>query len=311
MKTYQLAPNVGLIDPAPPIPGFDNFITSYVLHDKQTALIDIGPKSSIANIVPGLSQLNIDPDEVSYILLTHIHLDHAGGVGTLLKKMPNAQVVVHERGAPHLIDPTRLWEDSQRVLGQRAQEYGDMEPVAPDKIIVGQEGMLLHIGNTELEVLETPGHAPHHMSFFDRNEGRLFLGEMGGVYLEEADLIRPACPSPFNLEQKLDSLNRLINLKPKSLCYGHFGQATEHVIDKLQFYRQQLILWGKTIATFDGKEVSRKEIYDTLRSKDKILERLDRLPPDRRDRELYFMDNDISGFLGYFKRFGTEYISQL
>ncbi|GAI02482.1 unnamed protein product, partial [marine sediment metagenome] len=164
MKTYSLAHNLKLIDVAPPIPGFEKFISVYVLKAKKVALIDVGPSVSVENLMAGLGELNINPTDISYIFATHIHIDHAGGIGKAIKQMPNAMVVVQERGRPHLIEPARLWEDSQRALGERALKYGAIEPVPQDKILVVKEGMIINLGEMKIEVLSTPGHASHHLS---------------------------------------------------------------------------------------------------------------------------------------------------
>ena len=310
MKTYKLTSNLSLIDVAPPIRGFEKFIGVYVIQAEKIALVDVGPTASVENLLAGLSEISVNPADIGYIFVTHIHIDHAGGIGTAIKKMPQAQVIVQERGGPHLIDPARLWEDSQRALGQRALEYQKMEPVPQDQVIIAESGMLVDLGGVELEVLDTPGHATHHLSFLDRKEGRIFVGEAAGVHIGEADLIRPAAPPPFNFEQALNSLDRLIQLNPASLCYGHFGYVTQPG-DKLNSAKQQLILWGKVIAECVEKEASSQEILGEIRKRDEMLARIDNLPPDKRDRELYFINNGIAGFVSYFKRYGIEYIQSL
>ena len=310
VETYRLAPNLSMIDIAPPIPGFDKFIGIYVLEAEKIALVDIGPSVSVDNLITGLKELDINPTDISYIFTTHIHMDHAGGIGKALKQMSNAEVIVHERGGPHLADPARLWEDSQRVLGKRALEYQPMEPVPQNRIIIAKSGMSFSLGKLELEVFETPGHAPHHLSFFDRKEGGLFAGETAGFYVDEVDLIRPATPPPLNLEVALTSLDKLISLNPKRVCYGHFGCAHQ-ALDKMRFYREQLILWGNIIADCMEEEASPQDIYNELHSKDAVLARIDKLPSDRRDRELFFINNSIAGYVGYLERYGTEYLRQL
>ena len=310
MKTYTIARGLSLIDVAPPIRGFEQFIGIYVLEAGQTALFDVGPAVSVANLLSGLRELNINPADVSYIFTSHIHVDHAGGIGRALKQMPGAKVVVHEKGGPHLIDPTRLWADSQRALGKLAEQYEPMEPVPADRVIIAQDGMLFDLGEKVLEVLETPGHASHHLSFWDSQEKRLFAGEASGVYIREADLIRQGTPLPFNLEQAVKSLERLIQLAPASLCYAHFGSVTQPLAN-MRLAEQQLVLWGKTVAECLEKKASHEEMYREICARDALLARLDNLPADRRDREIYFINNSITGLVGYFNRFGTGYLSQL
>ena len=309
MNAYTLARDLSFIDASPPIPGLEKFISVYVLKASKVALIDVGPSASVENLMLGLGELDIKPKDISYILTTHTHIDHAGGIGKAIKQMPNAMVIVHERGGRHLIDPARLWEDSQRALGELALDYGPLEPVPQERILIAEDGMLLNLGEMEIEVLSTPGHALHHLSFLDRKEGRLFAGEAAGVYIRQIDLIRPATAPPFNLEQALTSLDKLIRLGTTSLYYAHFGYAP-NARDKLSYYRQQLILWGNIIADCLEKEADWQEMYDEIRKKDDALTRIDNLPSNKRRRQLNFVKNSIMGFIGYFKRYGTEYIKQ-
>ncbi len=303
----MLAHNLKFIDVAPPISGFKRFISIYVLKAREVALIDVGPAVSVENLMLGLGELNINPANISYIFATHIHIDHAGGIGKAIKQMPNAMVVVHEIGRPHLIAPARLWEDSQRALGKLALKYGPIESVSQDRIIIAQSGMRINLGGMEIEVLNTPGHASHHLSFLDRRRGRLFAGEAAGAIIKELNLIRPIVAPPFNFEQALTSLDNLIRLGPTSLYYAHFGYAP-NAIDKLRYHKQQLILWGSIIAGRLEKEANWQDIYSEIREKDDALTRIDSLPLNERRRELYFMKTSIMGFVGYFKRYGTEYI---
>jgi len=306
-RTYRVDHNLSFVDIAPPIPGFEEFISTYVLTAGKIALTDVGPATSVDNLLSGLAELSVNPKDVRYILATHVHIDHTGGVGQIIKQMPDASVIVHERGARHLVDPTRLWEDSQRALGQRALEYGPIESVPEDRIVIGQDGMRLNLGETEIEVLETPGHSPHHLSFLDRKERRLFVGDIAGVYAGDVGLIRPATPVPFSLEKMIASLDRLISLNPASLCYIHYGPATE-ALDKLHRFRGQLLLWGSVIANCLENGASQQEMYDEIHQKDDLLGGIDKLPPDQRDRELYFINNSIIGFVSYLEKFGTEYL---
>ena len=307
MKTYTLAHNLELIDVAPPIPGFKEFISVYVLKAREIALVDVGPSVSVENLLSGLAQLNINPVDISYIFATHIHIDHIGGIGKAIKQMPNAMVIVHERGRRHLINPARLWEDSQRAMGKLALDYGRLEPVPQDRILIAKEGMLFNLGGMEIEVVNTPGHAAHHLSFVDRKEGRLFAGDAAGVYIR--GLIRPLTASLFSLEQTLTSLGKLIRLGTTSLYYAHFGYAP-HASDKLRYYKQQLILWGNIIADCLETKADYQEIYNEIHEKDDTLARIESLPLNERRRELYFVKKSIMGFVDYFERYGTAYIKQ-
>ena len=223
--------------------GFENFIASYVLRGKYAAIVETGPTSSVSNILLGLKELEIKPDDVAYVAVTHIHLDHGGGVGTLIKNLPNARVIVHNRGAPHLADPERLWQQSKQVLKGITELYGKPEPVPAEKIIAATDGMTFDIGNNvELRVVETLGHASHHQSYYETWGGGIFPGDAAGIYLPEFDTVVPTTPAPFRLDSALASLDKLVSLRPRALYYSHFGEAT-NPIKRLQAYADQIRLW--------------------------------------------------------------------
>lgn len=226
--------------------GIENFIASYVLKGEKTAIVETGPTSSVPNLLAGLNTLGVDVEDVAYVAVSHIHLDHGGGVGTLVKSLPNAKVVVHSRGVPHLIDPSKLWEQSQAVLGKNITDlYGAPEPVPAGRIIGGVDGMTLDIGaGVRLQVIETTGHASHHQGYLDLLGGGVFPGDAAGIYLNEVNVIVPTTPAPFRLDIALASLDRLTSLHPSALYYSHFGLGCEPIA-KLQTYRSQLELWAK------------------------------------------------------------------
>jgi len=225
--------------------GIKNFIASYVLKGEQTAIVETGPNSSLPNLLSCLRKLGVKLEDIAYVAVSHIHLDHGGGVGTLLKHLPKAKVIVHPRGVPHLANPEKLWQQSKDVLGNIAEIYGKPEPVPEEKIIAATDGMTFDIGgDVSLKVVETLGHASHHLSYYEPLSEGIFPGDAGGIYLNEIDVIVPTTPSPFRLDVALASLDKLISLKPKVLYYSHFGKAY-NAVEKLQTYAQQLKLWAK------------------------------------------------------------------
>ena len=225
--------------------GIKNFIASYILKGKQVAMVETGPNSSVPNLLFCLKELNVKPEDVVYVAVSHIHLDHGGSAGRLLKYLPKAKVIVHPRGVPHLANPEKLWQQSREVLGNIAEMYGKPEPVPEERIIAATDGMTFDIGNNiGLKVVETLGHASHHLSYYEPLSEGIFPGDAAGIYLNEIDVIVPTTPSPFRLDVALASLDKLISLKPKVLYYSHFGKAY-NAVEKLQTYAQQLKLWAK------------------------------------------------------------------
>ncbi|MBS7616870.1 MBL fold metallo-hydrolase [Candidatus Bathyarchaeota archaeon] len=221
-----------------------NFIASYVLIGEKVALVETGPTSSIPNLLDGLEELNVKPEDVAYVAVSHIHLDHGGGVGKLVKHLPKAKVIVHQRGAPHLVNPEKLWQQSQLVLGEIAEIYGEPEPVPAERLIAASDGMTVDVGDgVSIRVVETLGHASHHLSYYAPFSNGVFTGDAAGIYLSEIGVIVPTTPPPFRLDIALASLDKLANLRPKTLYYTHFGKASD-ALEKLRFYAEQLKLWA-------------------------------------------------------------------
>jgi len=293
IKIYEINPTLKLLDLAVPLPGFKQFIGVYLFRGEKTAVVDVGPKSAIPNLFSALAELGISPREVDYIVLTHVHIDHAGGTGMAIREMSNAKVLAHSRARSHLIDPTILWEASLKTLGDVAVRYGSIDPVPEDKILVATDEMRLELGKAlTLEVYLTPGHATHHLSLFDRANSVLIAGEAAGVCTDGA--VRPGTPPPFKLEDALASVDRLITLAPEKLCYAHFG-CYDNGLDRLKRYKEQLLSWYRIIdsATSDGKSVA--EIIKLLREKDSNLAYLDRLGREEYAGEMELLGSHIQG----------------
>lgn len=191
------------------------------------ALIESGPGVSRPEIEAGLADLGVNLEELSYLLVTHIHLDHAGGVGALARDA-GAQVIVHRVGARHLIDPSRLMSSARRVYGDEMDSlWGEMLPVPEQQLLAVEGDERLELGGLDVRVVYTPGHASHHVSYlFD--DGTLFTGDSAGVRLAGANLIRPALPPPdLDLEAAERSVAAMIALKPARLILTHFGPVDD------------------------------------------------------------------------------------
>lgn len=293
MEVYTITANMKLLDLEPPIPGYSQFIGAYLFRGEKTALIDTGPTSSVTNLLQSLARLGINPGTIDYIILSHIHLDHAGGVGTAIKAMSHARILAHSRAKAHLINPTALWQASLKTLGDIAVKYGEPEPVPEHKIIVAEDRMKLDLGaGLTLEIYLTPGHAAHHLSVFDRASGVLMAGEAAGVCVD--GLVRPATPPPFKMEETLASIDKLIALQPRKLCYGHFG-CYDNAVERLKLYREQLLLWQRVANSAAKAGKTPEDILTLLRKEDPGLRYLDSLNKDEYAREAGLLVNSIIG----------------
>jgi glyoxylase-like metal-dependent hydrolase (beta-lactamase superfamily II) len=200
----------------------------------RAALVDTGTNASAPLVLRALELLGIGADAVELLLLTHVHLDHAGGAGLLASHLPNARVVVHPRGAAHLIDPARLESATIAVYGTQAyaQLYGKLVPIAAERIVQTRDGDRCQLGPSELGILHTPGHALHHQAFFDADASAVFSGDTFGLSYREHDTEQGAfsvpttTPTQFDPEQLKASIRRLAELQPQSVVLTHFGPVS-------------------------------------------------------------------------------------
>lgn len=282
--------------------GIDNFIASYVLTGERTAIIETGPTCTVENLLVGLKEIGVKTEEVDYVAVSHIHIDHAGGAGTLLRHLPNARLLVHVKGAPHLINPEKLWKQTKHVLGSLAEMYEEIEPVSKERVIAATDGMVIDLGKgIEFKVLEMPGHASHELSFYERASRGIFPGDAAGVYLNKLDVIIPTTPPPFNLEMTLASLERLMSMKPRWLYYSHFG-PTSDATKKLETYISQLDLWAKIILEGMRKKEDLATIYERILDKDSSTKiAADFIKKHLILRRGVIMQN-IQGFIEYFRK---------
>ena len=274
-------------------PGFDHFFGSWVCMGDINIVVDAGPSNSVNYLIESLMDMNMD--RLDFILLTHLHIDHAGGIAELLNHFPMARVVCHGNGVRHLVDPSKLWAGSLKVLGEIAEFYGPLEPVEREKIIPHAEA---HI--KDLEIIETPGHAPHHLSFC--YQGNLFAGEAGGNYLmiRGQEYLRPATPPIFFLGECLKSVDILFALEDQPIYYAHFGKG-ENSHRLLKRFRDQLLRWDGIIKNeISVMDLTAAEAYvDRILEKDPDLKAYGVMDPDVQKRERLFMTNSVRGYLGF------------
>jgi glyoxylase-like metal-dependent hydrolase (beta-lactamase superfamily II) len=297
MKATKLQEHVDLIDVE--TAGFENFIASYVLKGRSIAIIETGPTSSVPNLLAGLGKLGVKPEDVVYVAVSHIHLDHGGGAGTLLKSLPNARVIVHKRGAPHLANPEKLWQSSREVLGKITELYGEPEPVPPERIIAAEDGMTFDLGkNVNLKVVETLGHASHHLSYYETFGHGVFPGDAAGIYLKEFDAIIPTTPAPFRLDTALVALDKLISLKPKALYYSHFGDASDP-LGRLRIYAEQLRLWGKIAQQGVQEKQNLEEVRQRIIESDPQIQKAVKFIEAHPVLNETVLNNSVQGFMQF------------
>ncbi len=240
-----------------PFQGEPGIVGSYLLAgNNELALVDPGPGSTLEALLTSIREAGFEPEAVTHILATHIHLDHAGAVGSLIKHTPNATVYVHSKGAPHLIDTTKVVASAARIYGDRMQDlWGEIKSTPAERVKTIEGGDVLNIAGRRLEVHYTPGHAVHHVIFFDVHSGELFAGDVAGVRLQDVDYVRPPTPPPdLDIEAWSASIDLLKRLRPDVLYLGHFGPSRPP-IPHLERLRERLLYWGDFVlgAMRDGK----------------------------------------------------------
>jgi glyoxylase-like metal-dependent hydrolase (beta-lactamase superfamily II) len=305
MGVTKLDDHISMIDVE--TAGIQGFIASYVLRGRRVALIETGPTSSVPNLLAGLKELDVKLEDVAYVAVSHVHLDHGGGAGTLLRHLPNAKVIVHQRGAPHMSNPEKLWQQSQEVLGDITNLYGAPEPVLENRIIPVTDGMTFDIGNdVRLNVVETLGHASHHVSYYETQGKEVFPGDAAGIYLNEINAIVPTTPSPFRLDIALASLDKLAKLKPQALYYSHFGKSI-NALEQLKAYERQLRLWAAIAKQVLDRKENLATISKRIRSEDPAIRKAlgyIRVHPVLGETVL---NESVQGIIGFVEKFGDTF----
>jgi len=227
--------------------------------DGHRSLVDPGPTSTLATLHQRLAEHDLTVADVDAILLTHIHLDHAGASGSLVRENPTLPVYVHKNGAPHMSDPSKLIASASRLWGERLDFlFGAMVPVPQDNLRILEGGEMLEFGARKLEVVYTPGHASHHVSYFDLHEGVAFVGDTTGVRIDDGPYILPATPPPdIDLSLFDRSFAEITARKPERLFLTHYGFVNDpdtHIAT----FRERLHRWCDEVewilrgATDDG-----------------------------------------------------------
>ena len=247
--------------------GAEEFGAIYLIEDEKVAMIESGTSFDRDRILAAAKEFGRKPQEIDYLIVSHIHLDHAGGAGFLLEEMRNAKVFVHERGYKHLADPTRLLTSAKAALGASADEFGTMKPIPADRLVAVKDGQRLELGKRELVFYDSPGHAPHELTIFDTYNKGIYTGDAAGLYLSRDEVLMPIAPAPaFSLEDNMRSLDRMLELQPRALFFSHYGPHTNPravvTIQKMQYAQ-----WADFVQRRrgqDSKESMTEELYRDL-----------------------------------------------
>jgi glyoxylase-like metal-dependent hydrolase (beta-lactamase superfamily II) len=210
-----------------------NHTACYLLrHGDELAFFDTGAANNVPQLVEATRQVGLGPEAVRYVMPTHVHLDHAGGAGALMRECPNATLVTHHKGTQHMIDPTKLQQGATAVYGEAEfmRVFGELEPVPVERVIAARDGHTFDLGGHDILFIDTPGHANHHGCFLDTVTRTLFTGDTFGLSYREFDtdagpwVIATTTPVAFDPDAWQESLTRMMALAPVAACPAHFGR---------------------------------------------------------------------------------------
>jgi len=208
---------------------------AHLIHEGgRAAFVDVGTTHSVPYLLAALDELGIARSAVEYMILTHVHLDHAGGAGALMQALPNAKAVLHPRGAPHLIEPAKLIAGSRAVYGAAVFDnlYGEIVPIAADRVVTTQDGQHIELAGRPLEFIHTPGHALHHQCIVDLQYSAVFTGDTFGLSYREFDtahgafIVPTTTPTQFDPDQLIASIRRIASYQPESVYLMHYSRVT-------------------------------------------------------------------------------------
>ncbi len=208
-----------------------------IVQNGRGAFVDCGTNYAVPRMLDALTDVKLTPNDVDWLILTHVHLDHAGGAGELMAHLPNARLVVHPRGARHMIDPSALWAGASAVYGEAVMEetYGKLRPIPAERVVEAPDGHVVALDGRELRCLDTPGHARHHLSVYDERTNVCFTGDTFGLSYREFDtaqgpfILPTTSPVQFEPEALHASINRLIDLQPEAMYLTHYHRVGDVV----------------------------------------------------------------------------------
>ena len=243
----EVAENIFMIDDQ--LYSIPSWGSVYLINEERKALIDTGPTTSVGVVLDGVKRVGVKPRDIDYIIVTHIHLDHAGGAGVLIKEMPRAQVLVHHKGARHLVNPTKLISSVIEVQGEGAMvKHGEVVPIEADRIKPVYDGDGLKLDERQvLRFIDAPGHAPHQLCIYESRNNGLFAGDAVGMSVVENEFLLPDTPPPnFDAELCISTLERLMKLKATVIYFAHFG-VSDKVQENLRLAMERLQVWDDIV----------------------------------------------------------------
>lgn len=296
----RLDHGISVVDTGFVRPQFD---ASYlIVQNGRAAFVDTGPNNAVPRLLAALEAHGLGRDAVDYVIPTHVHLDHAGGVGLLMQNLPQAKLVIHPRGARHMIDPSALMEGVRAVYGIEIanRDYGELVPVPADRVITTSEGMVIELGGRPLRFMDTPGHARHHHCIWDEASRGWFTGDTFGIVYPELHtasgpyIVPATAPVQFDQEALHASVGRLLNQKPSFMYLTHYGAVRDAEKLSVQFLAQvdAMADAARKLAGAPGRHEQLKRAFGDIYLGE--LRRVGSTQPESRLREILATDIELN-----------------
>jgi len=298
----EVAENIYMIDDQ--VCSISTMGSVYLLNEEKKALVDSGPPSSASVVLDGIRQVGIKPEDINYIVVTHVHLDHSGGAGVLLEHMPQAQVVVHHKGARYLVEPAELVDGAIKALGAEIIAlHGEVIPVASHRVQVVHDNDTIKLGEEQvLDFIDAPGHAPHELCIYERRNGGIFVGDAMGLYLAGGEVLLQCHPPPsFNPEVCITTIERLKKINATALYFAHFG-ACNTVQETLQLATDQLQSFSDILARAAKNDALDEAIEQVMAQIRVELEPVKQMPALYEFVDEVIVSPCITGLVHYYKR---------
>ena len=269
-----------------------------VIHQGRAAIIDAGTNASVPGILTALAAAGIEPARVDWLMLTHIHLDHAGGAGSLMCALPNAKVLLHPRALRHMVDPAYLLHATEDIYGADKvfEWYGRLMPIAEERLVVAEDGMIVDLAGRSFTVLDAPGHARHHICIYDEAARAFFSGDAFGISYRELDIngrafvIPTTTPSQFDPDAMHATISRLMAYEPEAMYLTHYSRVVD--VNRLASDLHRLVDAYVAVARAAGDEGVARHVQ--------ILSGLEQLIKDERERQGWVMsESDVLQFLRF------------
>lgn len=270
MSLQRISDKISIIDS--PLSGVRRVLGTYLIEGEKTAVIDPGPTNQTLGVIDALQAHGVK--ELDAVLLSHIHLDHGGGSWKMTETYPSSFVYCHPRGAAHMVDPSKLKAGAERLFEERVLEYGTITGVSRDRIMESSDGEIIDLGGVILQVLWTPGHSSHSQSYWEPDSRTVFVGDAVGHVMGEGDPVVPVSPPPHNPIRAVESIDRILGLRPETLCIAHFGpheNATEH----LNRIRNRSILWDRLSIQAAREGMDLEEFTSLVLEEDELMDQVE------------------------------------